>query len=178
MGGNWLAGSKFSSRFGPRNSPTAGASSNHQGLDIPIPSGTPIYAVSGGIVSYVGDTGGGGYAVYVNHGTNADGQVVESRYFHLTTGSAVVGVGDTVDKGQLIALSDNSGTSTGAHLHLGIAVNGLYYNPLAFYDIKSVPMLKNSGGSVENVDFTSIGSLPSDFDSSYYEFLFFNNGYE
>lgn len=177
-GGNWLTGSKFSSRFGPRNSPTAGASSNHQGLDIPVPSGTPIYAVSGGIVSYVGDTGGGGYAVYVNHGTNADGQVVESRYFHLTTGSAVVGVGDTVDKGQLIALSDNSGTSTGAHLHLGIAVNGLYYNPLAFYDIKSVPMLKNSGGSVENVDFTSIGSLPSDFDSSYYEFLFFNNGYE
>lgn len=175
-GGNWVNGTKFSSRFGPRVSPTAGATSNHQGLDIPIPTGTPIYAVSEGTVSYIGDTGGGGYAVYVNHGVNADGQTVESRYFHLKTGSAVVSVGDTVSKGQQVALSNNSGTSTGAHLHLGIAINGLYYNPLAFYDMNSVPMLTSDGGNVENVNFNTTGGLPSDF-SNYKEYLYFNNGY-
>jgi Membrane proteins related to metalloendopeptidases len=170
--GLWLDGTKFSSRYGPRTSPTAGATSNHQGLDIPVLTGTPIVAVSAGTVSYIGDTGGGGYAVYVSHGTNADGQTVESRYFHLKTGSAMVSVGDTVEKGQQIALSNNSGVSTGAHLHLGIAVNGVYYNPLAFYNMSSVPMLTKVGGSVENVDFNSVGSLPGDFKTSYYEYLY------
>ena len=176
--GNWLESSKFSSRFGPRVSPTAGASSDHKGLDVSLASDTPLFAASAGTVSYVGDTGGGGYAVYINHGTDAEGRSIETRYFHLHTGSAVVSVGDSVEKGQKIALSDNSGTSTGPHLHYGIAVNGIYYNPLAFYDLSSVPMLtSSSGGSVENVDFYSVGSLPSDFEGSYYEWLYYCDGY-
>ena len=59
-----------------------------------------------------------------------------------------------------------------------VRLNGIYYNPLAFYDLSSVPMLtSSSGGSVENVDFYSVGSLPSDFEGSYYEWLYYCDGY-
>ena len=56
---------RISSYFGKRNSPTAGASSFHQGIDIPAPSGTNLVAVFSGIVSYIGFNGSGGYAIHI-----------------------------------------------------------------------------------------------------------------
>ena len=184
-GGLWLDSDKFSSRFGPRVSPTAGATSNHKGLDIGLASGTPLIAVSEGTVDYVGwqddsnHSAGGGYYVGINHGTDAKGRTVRSMYFHMEGGSAVVKVGDKVKKGQKLGLSDNTGASTGPHLHLGITINGIYYNPLAFYDLKKVPMVKKTGaGKEENVDFTKKGSLPGDISTSYKEYLYFDgSGY-
>ena len=182
-GGLWVDSDKFSSRFGPRVSPTAGASSNHKGLDIALASDSELVACSAGTVDFVGwqdasnPSAGGGYYVSINHGTDANGRTIRTMYFHMKGDSAVVNVGDTVKKGQKIGLSDNSGASTGPHLHLGITVNGVYYNPLAFYDMKKVPMLDKVGGSVSDVDFTTIGSLPSDFDSSYRQYLYFDNDY-
>lgn len=183
--GMWLDSDKFSSRFGPRVSPTVGATSNHKGLDIGLASGTPLLAVSEGTVDYVGwqddsdHSAGGGYYVGINHGTDAKGRTVRSMYFHMEGGSAVVKVGDKVKKGQKLGLSDNTGASTGPHLHLGITINGIYYNPLAFYDLKKIPMVKKTGaGKEENVDFTKKGSLPGDISTSYKEYLYFDgSGY-
>ena len=180
-GGLWLDSDKFSSRFGPRVSPTAGASSAHKGLDIALASGTPLLAVSAGTVDYVGwqdpanPSVGGGYYISIDHGTDAKGRVVKSMYFHMQGESAFVKVGDKVKKGQKIGLSDNSGASTGPHLHLGITINGVYYNPLAFYDLTKVPMVKTPGaGKEEKVDFTKRGSLPGDISTSYKEYLYFD----
>lgn len=182
-GGLWLDSDKFSSRFGPRVSPTAGASSAHKGLDIALASGTPLLAVSAGTVDYVGwqdpanPSVGGGYYISIDHGTDAKGRVVKSMYFHMQGESALVKVGDKVKKGQKIGLSDNSGASTGPHLHLGITINGVYYNPLAFYDLTKVPMVKTPGaGKEEKVDFTKRGSLPGDISTSYKEYLYFDGG--
>lgn len=175
-GGLWLDGSKFSSRFGTRGIPTAGATSDHKGLDIPVDSGTPVFSVTAGTVTFVGVSGTAGYSVMIDHGANKDGEEVESRYYHLEMDSAIVSVGDTVEKGQQIARSDNTGASTGPHLHLSITVNGLYYNPLAFYDISCVPMLSEAGGEVVETDLGSVGSLPSGFNSLYYESLYYDGG--
>ena len=187
-GGRWIDSDKFSSRFGPRNSPTAGASSAHKGLDIRLASGSDILAVSEGTVDFVGwqnpavHTGngaGGGYYVGINHGTDAKGRVVRTMYFHMEGESATVSLGEKVKKGQKLGLSDNTGASTGPHLHLGVTINGLYYNPLAFYDLTKVPMVKKTGDDkVDLVDFTSVGSLPPDISTSYKQYLYFDgSGY-
>ena len=57
---------RISSYFGKRNSPTAGASSFHQGIDIPAPAGTSLIAVFSGVVVYTGFNGSGGYAIHIN----------------------------------------------------------------------------------------------------------------
>lgn len=185
-GGKWIDSDKFSSRFGPRSAPTAGATSNHRGLDIHLASDTPLVAVSAGTVDFVGwqnpsvhsgDGAGGGYYVRINHGNDKKGRAIISWYFHMKENSATVKVGDKVKKGQQIGLSDNTGASTGPHLHLGITVNGIYYNPLAFYDMKKVPMLKKVGGKSEIVNFTKKGTLPQNFESFYCEYLYISDTY-
>lgn len=180
-GGSWLNSQKFSSRFGPRVSPVAGGSSNHKGLDVAVGEGASLVAVSSGTVEYVGwqnasnHSEGAGYYVLVNHGEDAQGRTVKTGYYHMTADSAVVSVGDTVEKGQKLGLSGNTGASSGPHLHLDVIVNGIKYNPLAFYDLTKVPMVDTAGSSnLEDVNFTSVGSLPSDIDTSYKEYLYFD----
>ena len=57
----------ISSYFGYRNSPTAGASSYHSGIDIPAPSGTPILAVESGVVTFASWGAGGGYTIVIKN---------------------------------------------------------------------------------------------------------------
>lgn len=120
------AGSRISSYFGPRTSPTAGASSNHKGIDIPCPSGSSVLAAASGTVIYVGYMGSGGNAVLIDHG----GGVV-TLYYHLSGFN--VSSGQSVSKGQTIAFSGNTGVSTGPHLHFGVRVNGSYQNPMNYF---------------------------------------------
>lgn len=171
-GDSFLSSEKLSSRFGPRVAPTAGATSNHKGLDTKCNSGTKLLAVSDGTVSYVGYDSGGGNWVEVSHGTDAKGREVKSQYFHMSDNSFVT-VGQSVKKGDVLGLSGSTGASTGPHLHINILVNGLWYNPLAFYDLTAVPMVDTAGSSkLENVDFTN--SLPSDLESSYKQYLYWD----
>lgn len=113
---------KITSGFGNRNSPTAGASSNHQGIDIGAPTGTAIYAAKGGTVVTAAYSSGAGNYVMINHG---DG--VFTIYMHAS--SLAVSKGDEVSQGQTIARVGSTGISTGAHLHFGVSVNGAYVNP-------------------------------------------------
>lgn len=120
-----ISGGRFTSGFGKRKSPTKGASSYHKGVDWATPKGTPVYASSGGTVAKAGWGSGYGYVVYINH---ADGR--QTRYGHLS--KVLVKVGQTVKQGEQIALSGNTGISTGPHLHFEMLINGVQVNPLNY----------------------------------------------
>lgn len=120
-----ISGGRVSSGFGARSAPTKGASTYHQGVDWAVATGTPVYASNGGTVAAAGWMSGYGYAVYINH---ADGR--QTRYGHLS--KVLVSAGQTVSQGQKIALSGNSGRSTGPHLHFEIRINGTAVNPLKY----------------------------------------------
>ena len=124
-GGSWIKPCSYTavtSPFGPREAPTAGASTNHQGIDLAGPQGTPIYAARGGTVTTATYGSSAGNYVTINHG---DG--FSSVYMHMT--SYVVSKGQTVSQGQLIGYMGSTGVSTGSHLHFGISLNGTYVNP-------------------------------------------------
>ena len=120
-----LTGGRLTSKFGYRNRPTAGASSNHAGVDLATPTGTTIKASSGGKVTHAGWASGYGYLVTIKH---PDGN--ETRYGHLS--KVLVSVGQTVKQGQTIAKSGNTGISTGPHLHFEIRVNGTPVDPFKY----------------------------------------------
>ncbi|MDO4284437.1 MAG: M23 family metallopeptidase [Eubacteriales bacterium] len=120
-----LSGGTISSSFGGRAAPKAGASTNHQGIDIAVPTGTAVMASGAGTVTLAGWQSGYGYVVYIQH---ADGR--QTRYGHLS--SLLVSAGESVSQGQKIALSGNTGNSTGPHLHFEMRINGQAVNPLAY----------------------------------------------
>ena len=130
-GGSWLRPCSYtymSSPFGFRTSPTAGASSYHQGVDLAAPANTPVYASRSGIVTTTTYSNSAGYYVTINHG---DG--FSSIYMHLN--NYVVGAGQAVSAGQLIGYVGRTGIATGYHLHFGIAYNGAYVNPCAYVSL-------------------------------------------
>lgn len=120
-----ISGGRVSSNFGKRKAPTAGASTYHKGVDWAVSTGTKVMASSGGTVTKAGWTSGGGYAVYIKH---PDGR--ETRYKHLS--KVLVKVGQKVKQGETIALSGNTGISTGPHLHFELLINGTQVNPLNY----------------------------------------------
>lgn len=120
-----ISGGRLSSSFGRRSRPTKGASTNHKGVDWATPTGTAVFASCGGTVVKAGWGSGYGYVVYINH---PDGR--QTRYGHLS--KVLVSAGQTVSQGQKIALSGNTGVSTGPHLHFEILINGSQVNPLKY----------------------------------------------
>ena len=119
---------RLTSPFGWRKSPTTGASTYHQGVDLSAPAGTPIYATRAGIVTTATYGSAAGYYVTINHG---DG--FSSIYMHMT--NYVVSAGQAVSAGQLIGYVGKTGVATGNHLHFGIAYNGAYVNPCAYVSL-------------------------------------------
>ncbi len=120
-----ISGGRRSSGFGRRKAPTRGASSYHKGIDWATPVGTAVMASSTGTVAKAGWGSGYGYVVYINH---ADGR--QTRYGHLS--KVLVSPGQTVNQGQKIALSGNTGVSTGPHVHFEILINGSQVDPLKY----------------------------------------------
>lgn len=120
-----ISGGRLSSKFGRRSAPKKGASTYHKGVDWAVPTGTAVFASSGGTVAKAGWGSGYGYVVYINH---ADGR--QTRYGHLS--KVLVKVGQTVKQGERIALSGNTGVSTGPHLHFEILINGSQVDPFKY----------------------------------------------
>lgn len=116
---------RISSGFGKRKAPKRGASTYHKGVDFAVPIGTAVMASCGGTVTRAGWGSGYGYCVYIQH---PDGR--STRYGHLS--KVLVKAGQTVSQGQKIALSGNTGVSTGPHLHFEILVGGVQVNPLKY----------------------------------------------
>lgn len=115
----------ITSYFGYRNKPTDGASTYHKGIDISVPVGTAVLAARTGTVVTAAYSASAGNYIALYHGNGA-----YSYYMHCS--SLSVGVGEKVSAGQQVALSGNTGISTGPHLHFAIYANGAYVNPLDY----------------------------------------------
>ena len=119
---------KISSYYGWRIHPITKEKKFHKGLDIAVPEGTPVHSAQDGKVVTTGyDEAGYGYFVIVE---NDEGY--KSLYAHLS--GFTCAEGDEVKSGDIIALSGNTGGSTGPHLHLEVFFEGKNYNPLFYVD--------------------------------------------
>ncbi len=117
-------GVPITSGFGPREAPTAGASTDHLGVDFAPGAGVPIQIIADGVVREVvtRDRGGCGVNVTIDH--LIDGRMVSSRYCHLQTGSVRVAEGQRVGVADIVGAVGNTGISTGPHLHFEIRLDG------------------------------------------------------
>ena len=97
----------------------------HSGLDIGDKSGNPIYAAEAGKIERSGWANGYGYHVIINHGNG-----IQTLYGHAS--KLLVEAGDSVARGETIALIGSTGWSTGPHLHMEVRVNGVRQNPLNY----------------------------------------------
>ena len=120
-----LTGGRASSSFGPRKAPAPGASTYHKAQDWATPVGTTIVASCGGTVSKAGWGSGYGYVIYIDH---PDGR--QTRYAHLS--KILVKVGQKVTQGEKIALSGNTGITSGPHLHFELLINGKQVDPMKY----------------------------------------------
>lgn len=110
----------------------------HSGIDLAIPEGTTVAAAQKGKVSFAGWGNGYGYRVVLDHG---DG--TQTTYNHLS--DIGVKVGDMVDAGSAIALSGNTGRSTGPHLHFEVKKDGRYVDPTLYFDFEHGKAVKDNG---------------------------------
>lgn len=117
---------KVSSHYGWRNHPKTGERKMHNGMDLAAPIGTEVLSTADGIVTEVGYSKEG----YGNHVVIKHGNQYVTKYAQLS--KMKVTVGDQVEKGQVIALSGNSGQSTGPHLHYEVYKNGKTADPKDF----------------------------------------------
>lgn len=115
----------ISSYYGDRQDPLTGHGAFHTGLDFAGNLNDPVVSVGAGIVTFVGEQPGYGAVVEVTHG---DGYV--TRYAH--NGRIVVKQGDTVQRGQTVAMMGSSGRSTGPHVHFEVLRAGRPVNPLTY----------------------------------------------
>ena len=115
----------ITSMFGGRQSPGGIGSTNHKGVDIGTPMGTPVLAAKAGTVTWASWNGGYGNCVIISHGKGNS-----TLYGHLSGYN--VSVGDQVSQGQVIAYSGNTGNSTGPHLHFGIMEGDTWVDPLNY----------------------------------------------
>ena len=121
----------ISDGFGERVAPCRGCSSYHEGTDFTPGAGTAIYTIAAGTVTYteVSDRGMGNNVI-IAHVVN--GVKLESLYAHMQMNSSPLQVGDVVNVGDFVGLVGETGTAIGAHLHLGIMINGAWVDPYAW----------------------------------------------
>ena len=124
IGSGWER--RVTSEFGNRIDPITGKRKGHTGMDLAVPTGTPIRAALGGTVTVSKyNAGGYGYYVIIDHGNG-----LTTLYGHCS--QLLARVGQTVQAGDIIALSGSTGRSTGPHLHFEVRVNGERTNPRAY----------------------------------------------
>ena len=115
----------ISSYFGERAAPFDGREAFHKGVDFAGALGSDVVAVAAGVVTWAGERSGYGRLVEINHG---DGY--STRYAH--NERTLVSVGQTVKRGESIALMGSTGHSTGPHVHFEVLHNGRQVDPLSF----------------------------------------------
>jgi|GEM_PF-3025745 len=121
------SGTTVTSGYGSREAPTAGATTDHHGIDIAADEGSDVYAAASGTVSDSGYNDAMGNYVVLDNG---DG--VSTIYEHCS--SVYASDGDEVSQGDTIAAAGSTGIATGSHLHFGVEVNGEYVDPSDYYN--------------------------------------------
>ena len=120
VGANWR--SIVTSEFGNRIDPITGQRDGHTGMDLAVPTGTPVRAALDGTVTLSRYYDTYGYCVMIDHGNG-----LTTLYGH--NSRLLVSVGQTVHAGDVISLSGATGRVTGPHLHFEVRVNGERTNP-------------------------------------------------
>ena len=121
----WPVRGQVNSGYGIRASPWLAKSEFHSGLDIGAPVGTPVKSPAPGTVVFAGVNAEYGQALIIDHGNET-----KSLYGHLSRLS--VAVNEKVQRGEVIALTGNTGRSSGPHLHYEIQVKGHAVNPTRY----------------------------------------------
>jgi len=116
----------ITSLFGMRVHPIYNLSLFHQGIDIATSEGTRVQTTGDGIVAFSGYDSGYGQRVTINHGYG-----YKTTYAHLS--KVLVRQGQKVNRGDIIALSGNSGVSTGPHLHYEVQKENVKVNPMNYF---------------------------------------------
>ncbi len=124
IGENWR--NVVTSEFGNRRDPFTGERKGHSGMDLAVPTGTSVRAALPGTVTVsTYNQGGYGYYVMIDHGNG-----LSTLYGH--NSQLLARVGQTVEAGDVIALSGSTGRSTGPHLHFEVRINGERTNPRSY----------------------------------------------
>ena len=124
IGENWR--NVVTSEFGNRRDPFTGERRGHTGMDLAVPTGTSVRAALPGTVTVsTYNQGGYGYYVMIDHGNG-----LSTLYGH--NSQLLARVGQTVEAGDVIALSGSTGRSTGPHLHFEVRINGERTNPRSY----------------------------------------------
>ena len=124
IGENWR--NVVTSEFGNRRDPFTGERRGHTGMDLAVPTGTSVRAALPGTVTVsTYNRGGYGYYVMIDHGNG-----LSTLYGH--NSQLLARVGQTVEAGDVIALSGSTGRSTGPHLHFEVRINGERTNPRSY----------------------------------------------
>ncbi len=121
-----IRGGIITDGFGMRYHPILRMRLMHEGIDLVADVGTNVYATGDGTVSYAGPRGGYGTVVEIDHGFG-----YTTLYGHLS--KPLVREGQKVKRGQAIALTGDTGLSTGPHLHYEVLRNGVHVDPTAYF---------------------------------------------
>jgi murein DD-endopeptidase MepM/ murein hydrolase activator NlpD len=125
----WPVRGKISSGFGWRGSGKHRAM--HEGIDIPVPRGTPVQAALSGVVAEARVYNGYGKTVILDHGD-------ETRTLYAHCSKIAVKQGEYVEAGQIVAYAGSTGRSTTPHLHFGVIVRGVFRDPVTL--LKAGPL--------------------------------------
>ena len=126
----WPVRGPITSGYGERENPVHGGPDFHSGVDISVEPGTAVRATADGVVSFAGWSGGSGNLVALEHGFG-----YTTFYAHNTR--VVVSVGQHVKRGEVIAYSGSTGSSTGPHSHYEIWKEGKHINPMPYLQGRS-----------------------------------------
>jgi lysostaphin len=121
------------SGFGRRIDPFTGQWAMHEGIDFLADIGTPVVSAAGGIVQFAGFHPQYGYMIDIDHGND-----LVTRYAHLS--KLFVKEGDVLQRAKRIALSGNTGRSTGPHVHFEVRFRGAAQNPARFVSTSATPV--------------------------------------
>jgi murein DD-endopeptidase MepM/ murein hydrolase activator NlpD len=121
----WPVIGRISSQYGESRPTSSGGNRAHKGLDICVPSGTPVVASADGYVSFSGTEAEYGRLVCIDHGHG-----FSTAYGHLDR--IHVQAGEKVNKGQIIGTAGLSGNSTGPHVHFEVRIQNNPVNPARF----------------------------------------------
>jgi murein DD-endopeptidase MepM/ murein hydrolase activator NlpD len=122
---NPLDGASLTSGFGMRTHPVLGGRRGHKGVDLAMPTGTPVYATADGVISKADWFSSYGLYISIEHGGK-----IQTRFGHLSRLS--VASGQSVKKGDLIGYVGSTGRSTGPHLHYEVRIAGVAVNPIPY----------------------------------------------
>jgi murein DD-endopeptidase MepM/ murein hydrolase activator NlpD len=130
-----VEGAALTSGFGMRTHPVLGGRRGHKGVDLAMPTGTPVYATADGVISKAEWFSSYGLYISVEHGA-----AIQTRFGHLSR--LAVAAGQPVRKGDLIGYVGSTGRSTGPHLHYEVRIAGTAVNPVPYMqgNVRTAPV--------------------------------------